>query len=428
MRRRVIVLIAMLFAMLLGASGAVGDRYELVTDTEMLADSDEVIIVCRDYGVAMSNVSEKTYLCSTPIVFDDGGAVAVVSQDNTLVLRLRKASGYWRLASGDDYLCASGSGSYVLTLGTKNNRNGVNKADIDFDADGNACIDFQVPSYKRIKYNGTDRFACYYTYGMQPSVQLYRKERKVPVVDAMVLDELADNAALVADNYSAKVRSMTIGRTFAADGGCYTLCLPFALTADDIADVFRGAALYEYCGVAATADSVVFRFRSVQRAVAGTPYIIVPQKQRGGDIASVELHDKQLTALHPATTSFKSGGKTYSFVGTYSPVELHADGSVRFVGNGGNKLVTPNQTAPLRGLRAYFVLPEAVPSANADAAQGERLCMISLDGHTTALQDVSAKGVNGHEDRVFTLSGQATSGKPKRGVYVQNGKKIAARP
>lgn len=427
MKKRFTVLLSFLFIVLLGAVGAVGDRYELITDKEMLVDGDEVIVVCRDYGVAMSNVLEKTYICPTPITFDDGGAVAVVSQDNTLVMRLCKMSGYWRLAVGDDYLCASNSGGYVLTIGTKNNRNGVDKADIEIDADGNANIDFRVSDYKRIKYNGDDRFACYFTYGSQSPVQLYRKERVVPVVDALVFDELADNAALVAENDSVKVRSVTIGRAFEADGGCYTLCLPFALTAADIADAFRGAAFYEYCGVEATADSVVFRFRPVRQTVAGTPYVIVPQKQSGGDIVNPELHDKLITALHPLATKFTTDGKTYSFQGTYSPVELTADGCVRFVSNSGSKLVTPNQSASLRGLRAYFVLPEALPHANADATEDGRLCTISLDGHTTMLPLVYVDSINAHKGTVFTLSGQALGGKPVRGVYVQKGRKTLVR-
>lgn len=428
MKQRIILLLMFLCMALLGTSAVVGDRYELVANAEMLTDGDEVIIVCRDYGVAMSSVQEKTYILPTPIDISADGSMAEVSQPNTLVLRLHAMAGYWRLEADGGSLCASGSGSYVLTIGDKNNRNGVDKAAIGFDADGNACIDFSVSSYKRIKYNGTDRFACYYTYGVQPSVQLYRKERKVPEVEALAFDELADNSALAAENLSVRARSVTIGRTFAADGGCSTLCLPFALTAADVAETFRGACVYEYSGVAATADSVVFRFRQVQQTVAGTPYIIVVPESTMGDIVRPELHDKIITAAQPTAVKRVSGGKAYSFVGTLNAAELPAVGSVRFVGSSGRRLVTPNQTAPLRGLRAYFVLPEAVPTVGADASADGRLCVVSLGGQTVGLRQVSADNGDAACRRVFTLSGQAAAGALKRGVYVQGGKKRAAMP
>lgn len=428
MKQRIILMFMFLCMALLGTSAAVGDRYELVANVEMLTDGDEVIIVCRDYGVAMSSVQEKTYILPTPIDISADGSLAEVSQANTLVLKLHAMAGYWRLETGGGSLCASGSGSYVLTIGDKNNRNGVDKAAIGFDADGNACIDFNVSSYKRIKYNGTDRFACYYTYGVQPSVQLYRKERKVPEVEALAFDELADNSALAADNLSVRARSVTIGRTFAADGGCSTLCLPFALTAADVAETFRGAYVYEYSGVAATADSVVFRFRRVQQTVAGTPYIIVVPESAAGDIVRPELHDKIITAAQPTAVKRVSGGKAYSFVGTLNAAELPAEGSVRFVGSSGRRLVTPNQAAPLRGLRAYFVLPEAVPTVGADASADGRLCIVSLGGQTVGLRQVSADNGNAACRRVFTLSGQAAAGALKRGVYVQGSKKRAAMP
>lgn len=409
------------------ASAAVGDRYELVTDTAMLADGEEVIVVCRDYGVTMSSVPAKNYITAVPVTVADDGETAEILNETTLVMALKKGSGYWRLQASGGCLCASGSGSYVLTIGKDKNRNGVDKADIEFDENGNANIDFRVSSYKRIKYNGTDRFACYYTYGVQSPVQLYRKKRDVPVADSMVLDELADNAALAAANATAKVKNVVIRRTFAADGGCYTLCLPLALSAADIAEAFKGAAFYGMRSVKATADSVMFVFAAVQKTEAGVPYVVVPKTSADGDIVNPELHNKVVSAVSPRTVKCTSGGKVYSFVGTFNSTELPANGNVRFVGSSGRRLVTPNGAAALRGLRAYFMLPGALPSANLGNSGSARLCVMLLGEQAETAVSLPKQGVDNGVGRVFTLSGQPVGKVKKPGIYVQNGRKTVVK-
>ena len=409
------------------ANAAVGDRYELVTDTAMLVDGDEVIVVCRDYGVTMSSKSAKNHITAVPVSVADGGETAELSDETTLVMTLKKESGYWRLQAEGGCLCASSSGSYVLTIGKESNRNGVDKADIEFDEDGNANIDFRVSAYKRIKYNGTDRFACYYTYGVQPSVQLYRKERNVSVAESMVLDELADNASQVEANASAKVKTVVVHRTFVADGGCYTLCLPFALSAADIADAFKGAAFYGMRSVKAAADSVTFVFSAVQKTEAGVPYVVVPQASAGGDIVNPELHNKVVAATAPRTVRCTADGKVYSFVGTFNSAELPASGSVRFVGDSGRLLVTPNHAAHLRGLRAYFTLPDVLPSVNVGNFGAERLCVMQFGEQTETDVSVPGRDTDGGVGRMFTLSGQPAGVVTKPGIYVQNGRKTVVK-
>lgn len=48
---------------------------------------------------------------------------------------------------------------------------------------------------------------------------------------------------------TGKVPSIKIDRPFVADGGWYSICLPFSLTADDINKQFKGAEFQEFNGV-----------------------------------------------------------------------------------------------------------------------------------------------------------------------------------
>ena len=130
----------------------------------------------------------------------------------------------------------------------------------------NQYIDYKFDT-KRFK-----RFNISHFYG---KVQVYRRYVAPVVVENLTLGETEGNADLVSYYQDAYVHNITIDRTFRADGGYYTLCLPFALTEDDMRTAFPGMQFKQLKDIEEVdEDKVVYHFLSVKSTVAGEPYLV----------------------------------------------------------------------------------------------------------------------------------------------------------
>ena len=81
------------------------------------------------------------------------------------------------------------------------------------------------------------------------------------------------------------IPNIKIDRRFDADGGWYSICLPFSLTADDINKQFKGAEFQEFNGVEQQDKTINLKFKKVTTTKAGKPYLIKPIK----DITAADL-------------------------------------------------------------------------------------------------------------------------------------------
>lgn len=173
-----------------------------------------------------------------------------------------------------------------------------------------------------------------------------------------------DGSSSTADNGTAisalqgKTADVTVNRSFVGDGGWYTLCLPFALTADDIAEQMQGATFEAFTSITTDdSGSVALNFTKVTETEAGVPYLMKPVD--GVTITKPTFSGKTIDAGKQVVTYTDSNSNKYSFKGIYDPTTL--TDSDRFVaGSTGKELVMSDGTSSLKGLRAYFTMPATV--------------------------------------------------------------------
>ena len=226
---------------------------------------------------------------------------------------------------------------------------------------------------------------------------------------------------------TGKVPSIKIDRSFIADGGWYTICLPFSLTEDDIKKQFKDAVFQRFNGVEQQDKTINLKFKKVTTTEAGKPYLIKPIK----DITAADLTfiNKQIEQTTPVDVSYKLGSdanKTFTFKGVFSPFTANseelADKNIKFLsGVKGLDLVSPNGTGTMKCYRAYFVFPGKKGIVETEAK-------ITNHDEATAVQPVKRQKAE-TEHVVFSISGQKV-GKVKnasqlpKGVYIINKKRI----
>lgn len=226
---------------------------------------------------------------------------------------------------------------------------------------------------------------------------------------------------------TGKVPSIKIDRSFIADGGWYTICLPFSLTEDDIKKQFKGAEFQGFDGVDQQDKTINLKFKKVTTTKAGKPYLIKPIK----DITAANLTfiNKQIEQTTPVDVSYmleSDANKTFTFKGVFSPFtadsEELADKNIKFLsGVKGLDLVSPNGTGTMKCYRAYFVFPGKKSIVETEAK-------ITNHDEATAVQPVKRQEAE-TEHVVFSISGQKM-GKVKnasqlpKGVYIINKKRI----
>ena len=226
---------------------------------------------------------------------------------------------------------------------------------------------------------------------------------------------------------TGKVPSIKIDRSFIADGGWYTICLPFSLTEDDIKKQFKGAEFQGFDGVEQQDKTINLKFIKVTTTEAGKPYLIKPIK----DITAADLTfiNKLIEQTTPVDVSYKLGSdanKTFTFKGVFSPFtadsEELADKNIKFLsGEKGLDLVSPNGSGTMKCYKAYFVFPGKKSIVETEAK-------ITNHDEATAVQPVKRQEAE-TEHVVFSISGQKM-GKVKnasqlpKGVYIINKKRI----
>lgn len=426
------------------AMADVEEEYVLVTDAESLREGDQVVIVSREYGKAMSkynnktNPNEATYVKPCGIEVTDDGNKVNLTNDSVCVMTLVGDSKGWKWQTDNgNWLWANKYDVpkllYRPTRGTYDNI--TNVSTIDIIESGECNIGFKwSSSTKYPKYNGSDKFITYNSISSACPIQLYRKQRILPYLS---FGESEGNVSTANSSLGSLVHSVQIDRSFVSDGGFYTLCLPFDLTATDISTSFRGAKFYRFASVLRVDEGMyTLHFEPVDHTSAGEPYLMKPLAQDDAGIIAPVLSEKIITTATPQTITKTHTDVSFSFVGTFDPVLLPANGKIRFVGSSGLRLVTPNAEGSLKGLRAYFKLEDAMLSANFEAEAAKLSAVLVLDdinggGTTGALSIESAPASNTKSaDAIYNMVGQrlaVDSRSLPKGLYVVGGKKMVVR-
>ena len=436
----ILCIIALLMCNALKA--AVGDRYTLVTSPSELADGDEFIIVDNEYK---QTVGQYNVLLTTsrvegcPIKLEE--EYAVISDDNTSIFTLEKLdkNSYIKIKRDGKYYYISGNdkqGNIQILDNIENSTNrDLCKTTFVFDSKNkNVKITIGTKKYKNFycnKSNGTYIWKIHDT-ATSSDTYIYKKSGSATTVDITLdgLNSTADNAATLKGYDGKIVDKITINRSFAADGGWYTLCLPFALTANEIKTTFKDALFNEFESVSVNAQGVAqLKFKKVTETQAGVPYMVLPRN--GNTVENPVFTDKTIEKTTPQTitrTCKASDGEqlSYQFVGVYDPTVVSGENNVRFVGgNQGTELLIPDGKGTMKGLRAYFVFPNSSEGIITQAK------LNIDDDSTTGIISINAINANhSNETNIYTLSGQQVSKNQKTlkpGIYLKNGKKIMVR-
>ena len=307
--------------------------------------------------------------------------------------------------------------NYQLSLQSKSN----SYIDVkEIDNEGKAYLKRQGPAANLGFYNNN---TIHFIYDYNKYVYIYKS-----ITPSLTLETSKSLSETVKDkDITGKVPSIKIDRSFIADGGWYTICLPFSLTEDDIKNQFKRAVFQGFDGVEQQDKTINLKFKKVTTTEAGKPYLIKPIK----DITAADLTfiNKQIEQTTPVDVSYmleSDANKTFTFKGVFSPFtadsEELADKNIKFLsGVKGLDLVSPNGTGTMKCYRAYFVFPGKKSIVETEAK-------ITNHDEATAVQPVKRQEAE-TEHVVFSISGQKM-GKVKnasqlpKGVYIINKKRI----
>lgn len=230
---------------------------------------------------------------------------------------------------------------------------------------------------------------------------------------SVTLNQDSVNTTIISDN-KGKTVDVHLDRKFTADGGWYTLCLPFAVSNGQLATVFGDGVRVESLTAARkeTDGTTILVFTAVSGGVeAGKAYLVKPTETAENPIFS----GVTLSSATPQPTEVDG----YTFVGTYGLTHLDpANKDYRLLGgNDGLGLyrIAADDATNLKGTRGYFVFP----SDSQQAAEAKVAVSVPTDIH-------SVIGVEKVKEGIYTLQGVKIEHADHlpAGVYINNGKKI----
>lgn len=404
--------------------------YKLVTkESELTADGTLFIIANKEKGTALcknfytfKNKKDNNLVEMQPygkfFIINDKIAtfkLEIVDKDNDKRY-LFMLEPYKDSNGNSGYL--SCLANYQLSLQSKSN----SYIDVkEIDNEGKAYLRRQGPAANLGFYNNN---TIHFIYDYNKYVYIYKS-----ITPSLTLETSKPLSETVKDkDITGKVfPSIKIDRRFDADGGWYSICLPFSLTADDINKQFKGAEFQEFNGVEQQDKTINLKFKKVTTTEAGKPYLIKPKK----DITAADLTfiNKLIEQTTPVDVNHKldsDANKTFTFKGVFSPFTANseelADKNIKFLsGEKGLDLVSPNGTGTMKCYRAYFVFPGKKGIVETEAK-------ITNHDEATAVQPVKRQEAE-TEHVVFSISGQKVAkvknaSQLPKGVYIINKKRI----
>lgn len=188
--------------------------------------------------------------------------------------------------------------------------------------------------------------------------------------------------------------------------GLNTICLPFNVDASEFSTVFgdADAKAYQFTSV----EDKKLRFEEVTSIEAGVPYLLnVAQAHEMGNVGKVDILVEEPKSVTVDGVTFK---------GTFNVKVLNEKNL--FLGKDG-KLKVPASTKDdnnkLKGMRAFFVLPETTTAYS-----------LSFGGETTGIQAIEGEKAEKAQG-VYTISGVKVADNTAnlaKGLYIVNGKKF----
>lgn len=230
-------------------------------------------------------------------------------------------------------------------------------------------------------------------------------EQKITSID-FIGEYQAVNKESRFDIAASEGSNVSYDRNF-TQGQPSTICLPFALTAEELDKVGKAYTLSAVSGSTAT-------FTPVQEIKAYTPYLLIPSD--GGKLLENIDATKNITAV-PADAKTSVSG-SYSFVGTLQAKESVKQEGMEIYGFSAQdgKFVHAGDKASIDAFRAYISVPTTALSTVASRS-------IDIDfGGTTGINEIQ-NAQSSSAAATYDFAGKRV-GKNYKGVVIRNGKKM----
>ena len=403
--------------------------YDVPVNISAEKDGDKVIlhaVVVDQYGnVGMEKIC--TYTKTTAIVFDftvnwDGVTPLQENKNktaaNVLAGKELKVDGIVMTATngttnttclyGDEkdhnLRVYNGGGSITFTA-----PEGYNISEIVFDGKNTNNFSASEKSYTNPKWIGNEHAV---TFTANKTVQLNKANIKLVAIanTTLPLDEKAETSvteeALMNAVIAGKAYDVKLARTLTANVW-NTICLPFDVTAEQIANVLKSAGnVKEFDREDASKQTIYFKDATTM--VAGKPYLIKPTE------SAKELVFKgvKITEYEPKNAS----GDNYAVYGTFGKYTMKTDGTELFLKTDGKFYVPAEGKETMKGFRAYFY--------NMNGGTAGAALNLSF-GDATGINGVAADAEK--NVKVYNVNGQyvgtSLEALPK-GLYIVGGKKV----
>lgn len=391
-------------------------------------DGDKVIlhaVVVDQYGnVGMEKIC--TYTKTTAIVFDftvnwDG---VTPLQENKNKTAANVLAGKELKVDGIVMTATNGTTNTTCLYGDENDHNlrvyngggsitftapeGYNISEIVFDGKNTNNFSASEKSYTNPKWIGNEHAV---TFTANKTVQLNKANIKLVAIanTTLPLDEKAETSvteeALMNAVIAGKAYDVKLARTLTANVW-NTICLPFDVTAEQIADVLKSAGnVKEYDREDASKQTIYFKDATTM--VAGKPYLIKPTE------SAKELVFKGVKITEYSASS--SLGNYYGVCGTFVPYKLSTDGTDLFLKTDGKFYVPAEGKETMKGFRAFFIVPNNTTAAALNLSFGDATGINGVAAD--AEKNVKVYNVNGQ------YVGTSLEALPK-GLYIVGGKKV----
>ncbi|MBO4810904.1 MAG: hypothetical protein J5552_04985 [Prevotella sp.] len=268
-----------------------------------------------------------------------------------------------------------------------------------------------------------------------PVVVTFKYQMSGDVVAAdITLNDADDNATAISNAQGVLANVTLSGRTLVKNNSWNSLCLPFSMTAEQVAEQLAPAALMEFDvdnkwamvdgqwtisddGHATGLDgnTLYLNFKNATEGIrAGVPYII--KWANGNDIENPVFSG--VTISNTPAAAVQSADESVIFQGTYTPVALDKDDKSNLYIGDGNTLYYPSvDNFKVNAFRAYFHL--------ADGNAARQFVLNIGDGESTGITaPLSNRRSAESEASWHTLDGRPVKGQPTRkGLYIHHGKK-----
>lgn len=245
-------------------------------------------------------------------------------------------------------------------------------------------------------------------------------------IDISLADDSDNSEKLYTYNGKKAARVILTGRTLWKDGDWNTLCLPFSLSAEQIAaSDLAGADIRELTSTSFSNGTLTLDFTDagvVTDITAGKPYIVKWTNTTPNYIENPEFTDVTIVGTNTnVETEFAD------FVGVFSPTDIYTEEKIHLYLGSDGYLYYPwddgMTSFKVNSCRAFFRLNGDLVAG--DPISGINNFVLNFGGEETNSIENGILNIENGAGAWYTLDGRRLSNKPStKGVYIHVGRKM----